>query len=132
MPSVVFNQAVFKITYPEFSGASDSALNVCFAQACLYLNNNNCSPVQDLTRRAQLLDLLTAHVAQLRGLRNVSPGALPVGRVSNASEGSVSAGLEYGIPGKQAWFIQTQYGAMFWQATISLRSFRYRARPTRF
>lgn len=58
--------------------------------------------------------------------------ARPVGRTSNASEGSVSAGFDYpvGSSASAAFFTQSQYGAMFWQATSGLRSFRYVAGPT--
>jgi hypothetical protein len=58
--------------------------------------------------------------------------ARPVGRTSNASEGSVSAGFDYpvGSSASAAFFAQSQYGAMFWQATSSLRGFRYAAGPS--
>jgi len=58
--------------------------------------------------------------------------ARPVGRTSNASEGSVSAGFDYpvGSSASAAFFAQSQYGAMFWQATSSMRGFRYAAGPT--
>ena len=75
--------------------------------------------------------MLTAHIAYLGGSLSADGQALPVGRVSSATEGAVIAQLEYGVPGTQAWFIQTQYGAAFWQTTLSLRSFRYVTGPDR-
>jgi hypothetical protein len=132
MAVVTFDATAFKVRYPEFAAVSDSLLSACFDNAGLYLSNTDASPVQDVTRRTMLLWMLTAHISFLSG--NTSPGnqARPVGRVSAAAEGSVSASLDYSTatPGSGAWFNQTQYGAMFWQATSSLRGFRYRPRPT--
>lgn len=132
MPSVVFNAAAFKLRYPEFSAVSDAVLQGCFNDATLYLSNEDCSIVQDLTKREQLLWMLTAHIAYLQGVLNPGGGGgfVPVGRMSSATEGSVSISSEYNVPGTAAWFAQTQWGAAWWQATLSLRSFRYRPRAT--
>lgn len=131
MAVVTFDPAAFKIRYPEFVAVSDGYLQGCFNEAGLYLSNTDCSVVQDIARRQMLLWMLTAHIAYLGGALNpagASGGPLPVGRTSSATEGSVSVSLEYGVPGSAAWFSQSAWGAMFWQATLSLRSFRYRPR----
>ena len=125
MPAVAFDPAAFKARYPEFSVVSAPVLSGCFAEAGLYLSNTDTSPVQDLVRRAMLLQMLTAHIAFLGGALSGDGQARPVGRVSTASEGSVSAGFEYTTPGTQAWFVQSQYGAAAWQALLPYRSFRY-------
>ena len=125
MPQVVFNLAAFQARYPEFSGVSGANLGACFVEATLYMSNSDSSPVQDLTRRTLLLNMLTAHIAYLGGALSADGQPLPVGRVSSATEGSVTAQLEYAPPGTQAWFVQTGYGAAFWQATQNLRCFRY-------
>lgn len=133
MAVVVFNPTAFKARYPAFASVSDAYLQACFNESGLYLSNTDCSPVQDLTRREMLLWMLTAHIAYLSGALNpqgAAGGPNPVGRTSSATEGSVSVSLEYGVPGTAAWFSQSQWGAAFWQATLSLRSFRYRPRPT--
>jgi hypothetical protein len=130
MAVVVFNPTTFKARYPEFSGVADALLGACFTEAGLYLSNTDSSPVQDVARRTLLLNMLTAHIAYLGGALSADGQPRPVGRVSNAAEGSVSAGFEYMQPGTQAWFVQTQYGAAFWQATSSLRGFRYISQPT--
>lgn len=130
--NVVFDPFAFKTRYPEFSAVPDARLSMCFDEATLCLSNQGNSPVQNLTRRAMLLYMLTAHIAYLGGLGSADGQPRPVGRVSNAAEGSVSAGFEYGVPGTAAWFTQSQYGAAFWQATSSLRGFRYRPQPTRY
>lgn len=131
MAVVTFDPATFKLRYPQFASVSDFLLGECFNEATLYLSNADTSPVQDVTRRAMLLNMLTAHIAFLGGALNPGNAANPVGRVSSATEGSVSASLEYGVPGTQAWFVQTQWGAAFWQATTSLRGFRYISRAIR-
>lgn len=130
MGVVVFDPAAFKTRYPEFVSVSDALLTAFFTEAGLYLSNTDRSPVQNLTRRALLLNMLTAHIAWINGKLNGGGQPLPVGRTSSATEGSVSVSLEYMQPGTQAWFVQSQYGAAFWQATTSLRGFRYRPRPT--
>lgn len=134
MPAVVFDPAAFKARYPEFAAVADPTLAACFDEAGLYLSNSDNSPVQNLTRRATLLNMLTAHVAYIGGLLSADGMPRPVGRVSQASEGSVSATFE-GVPptpGSGAWFRQSQYGAAFWQATSSLRGMRYIPCPTRY
>ena len=132
MTAVVFNPAAFKARYPEFAAVSDLALAACFDEAGLYLSNADNSPVRNLTRRATLLNMLTAHVAYIGGLLSADSMPRPVGRLSQASEGSVSAAFENLAPGSASWFQQSQYGAAFWQATTSLRGFRYVAQPTRY
>jgi hypothetical protein len=129
MGAVVFDAAAFKVRYPVFSSVADATLQACFDESTLYLTNDD-SVVVDETRRAILLNMLTAHIATLGGVLTADGSPLPVGRVSSATEGSVSASLEYATPGSQAWFVQTQYGAAFWQATSSLRGFRYFSQPT--
>lgn len=134
MPAVVFDPAAFKVRYPEFAAVADPTLAACFDEAGLYLSNSDNSPVQNLTRRATLLNMLTAHVAYIGGLLSADGMPRPVGRVSQASEGSVSAAFE-GVPptpGSGAWFQGSQYGAAFWQATSSLRGMRYIPCPTRY
>ena len=134
MPAVVFDPAAFKARYPEFAAVANPTLAACFDEAGLYLSNSDNSPVQNLTRRATLLNMLTAHVAYIGGLLSADGMPRPVGRVSQASEGSVSAAFE-GVPptpGSGAWFQQSQYGAAFWQATNSLRGMRYIPCPTRY
>lgn len=132
MAAVVFDPTAFKARYPEFAAVADATLTACFNEAGLYLSNADNSPVQNITRRATLFNMLTAHVAYLGGLLSADGMPRPVGRVSQASEGSVSAGFEYLTPGTAAWFTQTQYGAAFWQATSSLRGMRYVPCPTRY
>lgn len=134
MAIVVFVPADFKTVYPEFSAVPDVQLEYYFAQAEIYLDNTNASPVQNVSTRKILLWMLTAHIAQLAGvLENSgggSSGLVPVGRTSSATEGSVSVDFEYKAPGTAQWYVQTQYGAAYWEATSSVRTIHYLARPT--
>lgn len=139
MAKVVFDPVSFKTRYPEFALVPDAYLAECFEDATLYLSNSDCSPVRDLDRRRRLLYMLTAHIAQLSGALDLyaasgegsSGGIGQVGRIASATEGSVSVSFDYGqVSGSYAWFVQTPYGAAFWQATSSLRGFRYVPRPT--
>jgi len=119
---VTFDSAAFRIAYPKFASLGDPLLNAYFAQAGLYLDNTECSPVKCCTIRALLLNMLVAHLAALFG-----PGASGlVGRVNSATEGSVSVSVDMpsGSP-SSAWFMQTPYGAQYWQATAPYRTFRY-------
>jgi len=130
MAAVVFDPVAFKARYPEFAAVANATLGAYFTEAGLYLSNANNSPVQNLTRRAILLNMLTAHVAYIGGALSADGMPRPVGRLSQAGEGSVSAAFEGPPPGSAQWFQQSQYGAAFWQATSSLRGFRYVSRPT--
>lgn len=132
MAVAVFNSVLFKARYPEFAAISNDVLAAMFAEAGLYLNNTDCSIVQDVTRRGVLLNMLTAHIAFIGGLLNADSQPRPVGRVSAATEGSVSATFDFtpATPGSGPWFAMSQYGSAFWQATSDLRSARYIPCPT--
>lgn len=126
---VVFDQAEFLALYPQFSTVS-AALAGNFALATLQLNNSCCSRVQDANARQTLLYLLTAHITRLiNGENGVLPAGV-VGRINAASEGSVSVSADMGNQQAQAaYYMQTQYGALFWQSTASYRTFAYVPAP---
>ncbi|MGA7539854.1 MAG: DUF4054 domain-containing protein [Steroidobacteraceae bacterium] len=123
---VTFDPAAFIAAYPSFATVPASALQANFNSATLMLNNSWCSVVRDEPTRAQLLNLLTAHItALLNGAYGEGPSGA-VGRVSSATEGSVSANIDYLTQSEAAaYFTQTQWGAMFWQATAIYRTARY-------
>jgi hypothetical protein len=128
MAVVAFDLAGFRARYPEFVTLTDPLLGAYFAESTIYLDNTDSSIVTDLVRRSLLLNMLTAHVAALNSGVNGQPPAGIVGRVNTASEGSVSVSAEMGPPsGSSAWFLQTKYGAAFWQASANFRTFRYLA-----
>lgn len=126
MAVVAFDIAGFRARYPEFVTVQDATLTAYFGEAGLYLNNTDTSLVTDTAIRSTLLNMLTAHIAALNsGVNGEAPSPL-VGRVSQASEGSVSVTADMGpVTGSQAWFMQTKYGAAYWQASAGYRTFRY-------
>lgn len=121
---VVFSISEFRDLYPSVS-ATDAQLNSYFKMAETFLDNTPCSIVKDLDARKNMLYLLTAHIAVLTG--QAEAGNPVVGRISNATEGTVSVGLDYGTMGNnERWYLQTPWGAMYWQLTKKYRSATYR------
>jgi hypothetical protein len=129
----VFDSAMFLARYPEFNAVPVPTLQTYFYEAQLYLNNSPCSIVQNVFKRLVLLNMLTAHIAFLGGALTADGQPRPVGRVNQAGEGTVNASFEYTqpTPGSGPWFLQSQYGAAFWQATTQYRSATYFPRPTK-
>lgn len=120
---VTFDFGVFSARYPEFASLDPALAQLYFNEATLVLDNTPCSPVTDVGQRAVLLNMLTAHLAQL-----YKPGSSStiVGHVTSASEGSVSVGVEgFGSSPQIAWYMQTRYGASYWNATQAYRSARW-------
>lgn len=137
MAVVALDPAKFKTAFPEFADVPDARLTVLFGIiGATILDNTGASVVTDVTMRESLMFLLLAHMLTLYGTGPLAgaPGAGTgpfgaVGRVSSATEGSVSSSMEYhaAASATEAWFSQTQYGAMYWAMTVSFRSFRYAA-----
>lgn len=135
MAVAVWNPTQFVARYPEFTAAqaaNPALFASLFAEAGLYLNNTDASPVCNVATRTLYLNMLVAHIAFISGVLTADGQPKPVGRVSQGAEGTVSASFDWNqlTPGTGPWFQQSQYGAAFWQATSSLRGARYRARPT--
>ena len=127
MGIVVFNATTFKARYPEFSAIDNAVLSEYFAEATLYLNNTEKSRVCDVTQRSMLLNMIVAHIAALNSGANGQPPSGIVGRINSATEGSVSVAADYGaVTNSQAWYVQTKYGAAYWQATAQYRQAVYR------
>lgn len=121
---VVFDPVEFRALYPAIQ-ATDDQLDMYFEMAETFLDNTACSVVKDLGARKLLLYLLVAHIATLTG--QAEQGNNVVGRVSSATEGTVSIGLDYGTMGNnERWYLQTPWGAMYWQLTKKYRSAVYR------
>ena len=127
MSVVVFDIDTFRAMFPEFSNVSDALLPYLFDQATDYLDNSNYSQVTDVTKRERLLYLLMAHLAYLRYGDNKGNGASGlVGRISSATEGSVSVSTDLGsVEFRNAWYTQSQYGMEFWQATKIYRMAKF-------
>jgi hypothetical protein len=139
--AVPFNYATFLATFPAFV-APQAAVTIPEQLVALYWGiaegywrNDGTSPCSTVTQQARLMNLITAHIAKLMApAANGGQAGGLVGRISNASEGSVSVGTEFKADGSasMAFFTQTEYGAMAWQLMASYRMFVYRAPPVRF
>lgn len=128
-----FDYAVWSARYPELAGFVDQPLaQAYFDEATLYLDNTDGSIVGDVSRRAVLLNMITAHIAQLNAPIDGKSSSPLVGRITNATQGSVSVAVDYGAQSASAQFwIATKYGAAYWAAMAQYRTFRYIARPCR-
>lgn len=132
-PAVVFNYAAWVQRFPSLSHVSEDFATLLFNEASLYCANV-LNIVCDTNTLTALLNLLTAHLAylnapQLNGQPDTSgssPAPTQVGRISDATEGSVSVSFDMpDQPQAAAWYNQTQPGASFWAATARYRTFRY-------
>lgn len=133
MSVVTFDPTAFKASYPEFNTApnvvSDARATLMFTTAeQSILDNTDGSPVMDVNYRTQLFYMLVAHMLLLLGTSDTPMlNNAPPGRISTATQGTVTSGFEYIIPqgsAMAAWFLQTKYGALFWTATARFRSVR--------
>ena len=123
MGIVLFDAAAFRMRYPEMDQAADGQMEMWFTQAESIVNNTECSIVTNLKEREMLLMLLMRHFAALDE-RAAQSGL--VGRISSATEGSVSVGAAMGgVSGNAARYMQTPWGASYWQLTTKYRRFRY-------
>jgi Protein of unknown function (DUF4054) len=144
---VVFDYATWMARHPEFAAVTQPRAQWFFDQATLLCDNTACSPAPYDSRmtppgpRDLYLDLLTCHIASLNGGLTAC-GTLPagsgaglVGRITSASEGSVSVSvsdLGTGDGPNAAWYYQTPYGAAYWTATAQYRTWKYFLGPQPF
>lgn len=124
---VVFDYSVWSTRYPELAPYVTQALaQQYFYEATLYCDNTPCSIITDLVMRAMLLNMVTAHIAALNAPIGNQTSSTLVGRISSATEGSVSVQTQFDVPpGSAQWYAQTKYGAAYWQATAQFRSMLY-------
>lgn len=100
-------------------------------EATMLISNGARSPITDIPTRTKLLNLAVAHLAKLRSpIGGQEPSGL-VGRISSATQGSVSVSTSYMSPASAEFWNQTPYGAMLWVALAPYRTFRYIPHPTR-
>ena len=137
-PIVVFDPVAFTAAFPDFANCSGPQLQGYFDRATLMFANAGWTGA--LPQAPTLLNLLTAHIAWLNAPRDANdnpssagqPASPLVGRISNASEGSVSVQTENDYPpGSAQWFQQTKYGAIYWQMAAQFRTMHYAPRRPR-
>lgn len=141
-PAVTFDPAAFTARYPEFGALSTPQLQAYFNETNVYCANDTCNPSFGVGVLPTLLNMLTAHIAWLNAPRDANgipaqtgaPASPLVGRISDATEGSVSVSTDMGDADagspSQAWYMQTQYGVAYWYASAPYRTARYLANPT--
>lgn len=126
MPQVVaFNYSQWQANFPPLAETPQGQATFYFTLACGYCDNSATSPIINLQTRENILLLLTAHVATLIG--PTASGL--VGRITNASEGSVSVAADMPSNPDTAWYNQTQYGALAWQMMAPWRQALYIPAP---
>lgn len=138
-PAVTFNYANWIVWFPDFVNVSEPFATHCFWRAGQLCQNNAASPVVieagGNTQQLQyFLNLLTCHIVwlsapQINGLPNTSGGGSSspiVGRISEATEGTVSVSTDVGtLPMGAAYYAQTKWGFEYWQASAGYRQARY-------
>lgn len=123
---VTFNYANWALLFPQFSNLTQTQVTTLILPlAEQYCRNDGGGPVSSCATQTNLLNLMVAHVAQLMFGSATQPLSPLVGRLSNATEGSVSVGVDFPTTPNNAWFSQTPFGAAFWQATAPYRTMRY-------
>jgi len=126
---VAFNYAQWVGTFPEFAATMNQLqAQSYFGIATTIHRNDGGGPVNNSDQQLNLLNLVTAHIAKL--FAPPAPGQSPsgiVGRIASATEGSVAVQAAYSnnVSEQMAFFIQTQYGALYWTATSPFRTARY-------
>ena len=138
-PQVVqFNYSEWALYFPELAGSITSAqAQLYFNRAQLFCDNSPCSIIQNLCEREILLNLATAHVATLMAPLNGAPSSPLVGRINNATEGSVTVATQLDVPtGCPQYLAQSKYGIEFYNATAKYRMMSYvpgpRSNPASF
>jgi len=131
---VVFDPSIFTDAnhYPEFAAVPAAQLTFNFNRATVLLNNSCGSRVMDANTRETLLDLLTAHLTFLtNGIPPLTPPPGIVGRINSATEGSVSVSAEYSsnVTQSEAFYIQSKWGALYWEMTAQYRTAVYIGAP---
>jgi Protein of unknown function (DUF4054) len=122
--------------YPSLAPYIDeAAFNNCFNLAQLYQANDGSGPINDPLTAIRLMGLMIAHIAVLTypttgpvpgGSQPPDPVSPLVGRISNATEGSVNVAAQNDYPpGSAQWFQQSVWGSAWWEATAQFRTMRY-------
>jgi Protein of unknown function (DUF4054) len=130
---IAFNYDLWVARYPEFLNVTVELAEMYFAEACLYVDNTGMGPINDPKTLKLILNMATAHVCALNSPKlgdqfnsNGQDYNPLVGRIANASEGSVSVSTDLQVEaGTPAWWMQTKYGLAAWQAQIPFRIIRY-------
>jgi hypothetical protein len=127
MVAVTFDYPLFVARYPEFNQLPAALAQLYFNEASLYCDNTGAGFVTDAGQQTLLMMMATAHIAYINApTTQGGSGSSLVGRISDATEGSVSVSTDYGTQSASAAFwLQSKYGAAFWKATGQYRTSLY-------
>jgi hypothetical protein len=126
MAVVAFSFPQFIARFPAYATQDPNYLQALFNEAGLYVDNTDCSVICNVTLRAMILNLTLAHLLALYATVNgQTPSTIP-GRISDATQGSVSVGatLDY-PPGSAQWWASSVPGAAAYAALTPYRTARY-------
>jgi hypothetical protein len=130
--TVVFEYQSWAFLFPELAtSVSPGQAAGYFARAELIVGNSSRSRIQDIPTRTMILYLATAHIATMNATVNGQAPSQLVGRISSATEGSVSVSTEMNAPGSAGWWATSRYGYEAYSAMAPYRTFHYAAHPTR-
>lgn len=114
MAVVAFDPAEFRAIMPQFTAMPDAQLEYAFDVACQLVDNTERSRIPynppTVKTRKIILYAVVCHLATLE-----MRGGGIVGNMTNATQGSVSAGFSAPTNPSAAWWNQTQCGATAWQ-----------------
>jgi hypothetical protein len=144
-PPFAFSLDTWIAMFPEFTQITQPYGQAYWNNATLICANSCTNPAAGDGNLQALLYWLTSHFAWLQSARDANgnpvvagtagaqaPSPL-VGRISDATEGSVSVATEWNASDPSAlenFLTQTKYGAAYWAMTSQYRTARYLARPT--
>jgi Protein of unknown function (DUF4054) len=126
---VTFNYNQFCLSFPELSYLPQAQTQQYFNLATYFCRNDGGrGGIPNAALQATALNFATAHIIALFAVdANGNPPSGLVGRVEHATEGSVNVSASWGntVSDQEAWWIQTRYGAAFWNCTRAMRVFHY-------
>ncbi len=123
---MAFTPDQFRLDYPQFVLLSDMQINLAYnlSKIVAPFIKNIVTTDAEMT---ELSELVVAHILTIQNVggssANSNGGA--VGRVSSANSTSVSVSTEYNAPQSASYWIQSQYGALFYQIMLNNSGVNY-------
>ncbi len=125
--NATFTYATWIQTFPEFANVPEGTVVDQYAPlAAVYCPIDGSSPVRSSVLLQALYNLMVAHVTLLLAGSTLQDPSPLVGRIASASEGSVSVSVDMPATSPSAaWYMQSKYGAMYWQMLAPYRLMTY-------
>jgi hypothetical protein len=125
---ITFDNNQWYAQFPEFKRVIPATVSAMFTVATTLIRNDGGGPIRDAQAQQNALYYATAHLIRLfyPPGNNGEPYDF-TGRISSATEGSVTVATELNLPVNPgaAWWTQTPYGFAAWQILASDRTMRY-------